>query len=139
LRAEKSLESSLRKTAPFYGFYTVYGPPVEALHGKTTKAHAKTRVMSDEGSKMQVTYQDLVMDLMHVAGEKFLFSICAPLGLLLVCHIESQTAQELGRGMQKHLNTLRSRGFESLQGSFPGVEMDLSGAGDFLDKIDTKI
>jgi hypothetical protein len=31
------------------------------------------------------------------------------------------------------------KSFESLQGSFPGVEIDLSGAGDFLDKIDTKI
>jgi hypothetical protein len=93
-------------------FYTVYGPQVEALRGMTTKAHAKSRVMSDEGSKLKVTYQDLVMDVMHVAGEKFLISICAPLGLLLVCHIESQTAPELGRGVQKHLNTLRSRGFD---------------------------
>jgi hypothetical protein len=133
-------------------FYTVYGPQVEALRGKTTRSHAKTRVMSDEGSKMQLTYQDMVMDVMHVAGQKFLISICTPLGLLLVCHVETQTAQELGRGVQKHLNTLRSRGFdskrimadphksfESLQGSFPGVEIDLSGAGDFLDRIDTKI
>jgi hypothetical protein len=108
--------------------------------------------MRDEGSKLQVTYQDLVMDAMHVAGEKFLISICAPLGLLLVCHIQLQTAQELGKGVQKHLNMLRSRGFdgrkntvdphksfESLQGSFPDVEIDLSGAGDFLDKIDAKI
>jgi hypothetical protein len=130
----------------------VYGPQVEALRGKTTRSHAKTRVMSDEGSKMQLTYQDMVMDVMHVAGQKFLISICTPLGLLLVCHVESQTAQKLGRGVQKHLNTLRSRGFdskkimvdphksfESLQGSFPGVEVDLSGAGDFLDRIDTKI
>jgi hypothetical protein len=133
-------------------FYTIYGPQIEALRGKTTRAHAKTKIMRDEGSKLQVTYQDLVMDAMHVAGEKFLISICALLGLLLVCHIQLQTAQELGKGVQKHLNMLRSRGFdgrkntvdphksfESLQGSFPDVEIDLSGAGDFLDKIDAKI
>jgi hypothetical protein len=82
---------------------------------------------------------------MHVTYQE------TPLGLLLVCHLQSQSAQELGQGVQKHLNTLRSRGFdgkkisvdphksfESLQGSFPGVETDPSGAGDHLDKIDIK-
>jgi hypothetical protein len=101
---------------------------------------------------MQITYQDLTMDAMHVAGEKFLISICSPLGLLLVCHLKTERSQELDHGVQKHLNTLRSWGFdgkkitvdphksfEALQGSFPGVEIDLSGAGDHLDKIDTKI
>jgi hypothetical protein len=68
-------------------FYTIYGPQVVAKSGKTTKAHAKTKIMKDEGSELQLTLQDLVMDIMHVVSEKFLVSICAPLGLLLVCHL----------------------------------------------------
>jgi hypothetical protein len=133
-------------------FYIIYGLQVEAIRGITAKAHGKARIMRDEGSKMQITYQDLLMYVMHVAGEIFLISICAPLGLLLVCHLQSQSAQELGYGVQKHLNTLRSCGFdgrkitvdrhksfESLQGFFLGIEIDPSGTGDHLDKIDTKI
>jgi hypothetical protein len=133
-------------------FYTIYGTQVEVIRGKTTKKHADPRIMKDEGAKLQLTNQDLVMDVMHVAGEKFLVSLCTPLGLLLVCHLQSQSIQELGSGLQKHVNTLRSRGFEAkkvmvdphksfqaLQGSFPGVEIDPTGAGDHLDKVDTKI
>jgi hypothetical protein len=61
---------------------------------------------------MQVTYQDLTMDVMHLAGEKFLISICSPLGLLLVGHLKTESLQEIGHGVQKHLNMLRSRGFD---------------------------
>jgi hypothetical protein len=56
---------------------------------------------------------------------------------------------KMGAGVQAHINTLRSRGFEpgrilvdpfkslmALQGAFPGVEIDPCGAGDHLDKID---
>jgi hypothetical protein len=53
-------------------FYTIYGTQVEAIRGKTTKKHAKTRVMKNEGARLQLTNQDLVMDVMHVAGESSL-------------------------------------------------------------------
>jgi hypothetical protein len=133
-------------------FYAIYGPQVAAVRGKTTKSHPKIRMVGDEGAKLQITNQDLVAVVMHVARERFLISISAPLGLLLVCHLQSLTTHELGQGLQKHLNTLRSRGFdakkvsvdpyksfEGLQGVFPGVAIDLSGAGDHLDKVYTKI
>jgi len=133
-------------------FHAIYCPQVAAVRGKTTKSNPKIRMVGDKGAKLQITNQDLVADVMHVAGERFLISISAPLGLLLVCHLQSLTTQELGHGLQKHLNTLRSRGFdakrvsvdphkslEGLQGAFPGVDIDLSGAGNHLDKVDTKI
>jgi hypothetical protein len=130
----------------------IYGPQVAAIRGKTTKVHAKTKIARDEGAKMQLTKQELVMDVMHMAGERFFVSICAPLRLLLVCHLQSLSTHEMGQGFQKHLNTLRSHGFdvkmvsvdphksfEALQGAFPGVEIDPSRAGDYLDRVDTKI
>jgi hypothetical protein len=108
--------------------------------------------MEDTRAKMQLTEQVMVADVMHVAGNKFLVSISSPLEVLLVKHISNQSVGTLGTGVQSHINTLRSRGFEpkrimvdphkslvSLQGAFPGVEIDPSGAGDHLDKIDTKI
>jgi hypothetical protein len=70
----------------------------------------------------------------------------------MVKHLQSESKQCLGTGVQANINTLRSRGFEpervlvdphrslvALQGKFPGVEIDPCGAGDHLDKIDIKI
>lgn len=64
----------------------------------------------------------------------------------------SLKTEDLGNALQKHVNTLRSRGFEpkvvyvdpqsrltSLQGKFPGIEIDVSGAGDHLDKLDIRM
>jgi hypothetical protein len=89
---------------------------------------------------------------MHVAGEKFIVSVCSPLELTIQYHVKNLSKDSLGTGLQAHINTLRSRGFEpqrifvdphkalaALQGSFPGIEVDVSGAGDHLDKVDTKI
>jgi len=132
-------------------FFDIYGAQVPGLRGKTTKRHVSSHRTEDAMAKLQITNQQLVADVVHVAGEKFLLSISSPLELLLVYHLSSLTAQELGNALQKNFNTLHSRGFEpkvvyvdpqsglkSLQGSFPGIEIDVSGAGDHLDKIDTK-
>lgn len=84
---------------------------------------------------------------MHILNQKFLVSISSPLELLLVCHVKSFSTSDLGTGVQKHVNMLQSKGFEprkiyidlykslvSLQTSFPGVEIHITGAGDHLDK-----
>jgi hypothetical protein len=64
----------------------------------------------------------------------------------LINTLKSLTKNELGRSLQAHINTLRSRGFEppqkgfrALEGSFPGVAIDVSGAADHLAVVDTKI
>jgi hypothetical protein len=133
-------------------FYDIYRPQVAGIRGRTTKRHAKRQSEPDSTTKLQITYQDLVADVMHVAGQKFLVSVSSPLELLMTYHIGSQSTQELGNALQQHINTLRSRGFEprrvlvdphsplvKLRGSYPGVEVDPVGAGDHLDKIDSKI
>jgi hypothetical protein len=133
-------------------FFDIYGPQVAGVRGKTTKRKPKTMVESDKGAKLQITHQELTADVMHVGPYKSLVSVSKPLGLTLIDTLTSQTKTELGRGLQAHINTLRSKGFEpttvyvdpqkgltALQGSFPGVEIDASGAGDHLPMIDTKI
>jgi hypothetical protein len=133
-------------------FFDIYGARIPALRGKTTRRHVKGTMMEDTEAKLQLTKQVMVADVMHVTGEKFLVSVSSPLEILLVKHVASLSVASLGAGVQSHINTLRSRGFEpirvmidphkslvALQEAFPGVEIDLSGAGDHLDKIDTKI
>jgi hypothetical protein len=67
-------------------------------------------------------------------------------------HLISQSKPRLGEGLQAHINLLRSFGFDArmvivdplkglvgLKGSFPGVEINPTGAGDHLHKVDAKI
>jgi hypothetical protein len=74
------------------------------------------------------------------------------LGLLTLLHVDKQTTPVLGTALQAQVNTIRSRGFEPttiyldpqsafvpLQGQIPGVEVDIGGAGDHMDKIDAAI
>ena len=116
------------------------------------EGRAQSTVEEDRGAKLQVTNQEMTADVMQAAGQKLLVSVSKPLGLLLVQPLQSLSRDSLGKGLQAHLNTLRSRGFDarrvyvdphktlvSLQGQYPGVEIDLSGAGDHLNMIDTKI
>jgi len=116
------------------------------------KRRAQSTVEEDRGAKLQVTNQEMTADVMQAAGQKLLVSISKPLGLLLVQPLQSLSRDSLGKSLQAQLNTLRSRGFDarrlyvdphktlaSLQGQYPGVEIDLSGAGDHLNMIDTKI
>jgi hypothetical protein len=89
---------------------------------------------------------------MHVASEKFLVSVSSPLELLMTCHVKDVSKDSLGKGIQSHVSTLRSRSFEptkfyvdphkslsALKRAFPGIEIDDCGAGDHLDKVDTRI
>jgi len=133
-------------------FFDIYGPQVPGVRGCTMKTKVKAKASEDRGARLQVTSQELTADVMHVAGQKCLISVRKPLGLTLVRPVPSQTIEVLGKAMQAHINTLRSRGFEprriyvdphkafkGLEGSFPGIEVDTSGAGDHLNMVDTKI
>jgi hypothetical protein len=133
-------------------FYDIYGAQVPGIRGRTTKQHATPAVRADIESKEQITHQEMVMDVMHIVGQPFLISVSSPLELTIVCYVSSLNKTDLGTGVQQHINTLRSRGFEprailvnphkslaSLVGALPGTEIDPSGAGDHLDKVNTKI
>jgi hypothetical protein len=134
-------------------YFDVYGRQVEAVRGKTTKEHVKQIDHGDRQAKQQRTMQVLSSDIMHVATEKFLISVSSPLELIIVSHLEGSLTKNIcGKAMQAQFELLRSRSFEpervhadpqralaALQGSYPGTEIDISGAGDHLDKVDAKI
>jgi len=133
-------------------FFTIYGPQVPGIRGRTTKARLNNMAEEDGGAKMQVTHQELTADVMHVGSQKLLVSVSKPLGITMIQTVPSLSSDTLERALQAHLNTLRSRGFEgrrvyvdphkslvALQGSFPGTEIDVSGAADHLNMVDTKI
>ncbi len=80
------------------------------------------------------------------------FSVVEPLQLTIQAHLQNETANQLGLGLQGHLGVLRSRGFQpttiytdpqagfhTLVGRFPNVNVDRGGAKDSVSKVDNKI
>jgi hypothetical protein len=133
-------------------FFDIYGAQVPGIRGRTVKKRVRPKTSEDRGAQLQITNQEMTADIMHVAGQKALVSVSKPLGITLAQPVASQTKEALGKALQAHINTLRSRGFEpkriyvdphkalkGLEGSFPGTEIDVSGAGDHLNMVDTKI
>ena len=89
---------------------------------------------------------------MHIDGNKFLITTSDPLQLIQQCFITSESTNQLGLGLQGHINNLRSRGcnptivymdpgggFRSLTTAFPGTLIDISGADEYVAKVDARI
>jgi hypothetical protein len=132
--------------------FDIYGPPVEMLRGKMTKKKASISNDIDMGIKEERKIQTMCSDIMYVYEETFLISVASPLEITLSSFVTSQSKNKLGEALQSQINLLRSFGFDAsfiwvdpqkaianLKGSFPGVELDASGAGDHLPKVDAKI
>jgi hypothetical protein len=60
---------------------------------------------------MERAMQEVVADVMYIKSEKFLISVSTPLELILVCHLKDLNKDSLGKWIQSHISTLRSRGF----------------------------
>jgi Reverse transcriptase (RNA-dependent DNA polymerase) len=89
---------------------------------------------------------------MYAGGETFLISVSSPLELIINSHVKKLDREHMGRAVQSQLALLQSRGFVprrikvdpqrslvSIKDSFPGIEIDVSGAGDHLNKVDAKV
>ena len=131
--------------------YDLYGTPPAYVRGKMTKKKVGRAVIEEERI-MREKRQTLYSDVMHIDGQKFLVTTCEPLQLTLQCPITSESQTQLGLGLQGHISILRTkgftptiiytdpaRGFEGLVGTFPGILVDTSGAGDNVPKVDAKI
>jgi hypothetical protein len=137
--------------ADFHRALVLYSPPVEYVRGKTTRKKVSRAVIDDNlflDRKQQVLY----MDVMHIDKQRFLVSVCEPLQLTDQCQIERKSQEVLGTALQGHFEVLRSRGFipvrvhadpqsafHSLTTAYPGVTVDIGGAGDYVAKIVHKI
>ena len=132
--------------------FEIYGIPYESVRGKHT--HKKTgRQYVDTALKSEMQReQRLYSDIFSVRQQSFLLTMAEPLGVSVVSAIQNETTEALGLALQEHVNLLRSYGyvptiayldpqpgFKPLRGQITGVEIDVAGAGDHLDKIDSKI
>jgi len=94
----------------------------------------------------------LIANVMYACGYKFVVSVSTPKMLLLTNFVSSLSKAALGEAVQNHIDMLRVFGYNSrvikvdplkalvaLKGSFPGIEVDVSGAGDHLPIVDIRI
>lgn len=90
--------------------------------------------------------------MMHIDGQMFLVMVMDLLILTLQCKIQSESRLDVGMALQGHMVVLWSRGFElqvvytdphssfkSMVQDFPGLEIDIDGAGNYVSKADAKI
>jgi hypothetical protein len=61
---------------------------------------------------MREKVQRLHSDVMYVDGRKFLVTVVEPLQLTIQAIFVNETADQLGLGLQGHLNLLRTHGFQ---------------------------
>jgi len=134
-------------------YFEIYGTPVAAVRGRTVEnKKIIDRDDYDSGLKEQVTIQEPTSDIIHIATKKYLISLVCPLQVVLVVPITSMSRQALGQAMQQHVDLVRMFGFDAriifvdplralagLRGAIPGVEIQPTGAGDHLPKLDIRI
>ncbi len=129
----------------------LYGAHPEYVRGKMVKKKA-SRAVIDDNLVLDEKKQTLYTDAMHIDGRKFLVTVCEPLQLMLQCKIEREMQQVLGMALQGQLELLSSHGFiptivhadpqsafRALNMQFPGVVIDIGGAGIYVSKVDVKI
>jgi len=95
-------------------YFEIYGTPIAAIRVRTTQdGHITRRDTFDAGLMEQITVKEMVADVMHVAGSKFVNSLASPLQILLVIPTTSLSRLSLGRALQVHVNLLRMFDFDA--------------------------
>ena len=133
-------------------YFDVYDVPIASVRGKWTHKKAAARLTADDGIREQRKEQKFTSDVLHINGESFLISVSSPLELTINSHLSGLSTEDVGAALQSQVRLIESRGYRctyimvdpqrslvALQGKFPGITIDISGAGDHLPKVDAKI
>ena len=132
--------------------FELFGVPAAYVRGrKVSKTIARSPV--DNGLRDERKQLVLYSDIMYMTRKcTFLVTLAEPLGLLMSLPLKSTSALEIGIAVLSQVKELRAHGYEptvmycdaqpgfaALRGQIQGIEIDVAGAGDHLDRIDAKI
>ena len=131
--------------------YKIYGQHPEYVKGKLVKKTVG-QVPVDMALRSVEKEQKLHTDVMSLDDAKFLVTVSDPVNLTMQTWIRNKGKTEMGMALQGQLGLLRSRAFRpvivyadphstfrSMMYDFPGVEVDVGGAGDYVPKVDAEI
>jgi hypothetical protein len=96
--------------------------------------------------------QEIHMDIFYVAKKPFLCTVVQPLGLSVVSQLAKLDEANCGAALQAHLSLLQTgqvhvgriftdpqSAFKSMKDKFPGIMINIGGAGDHVDRADIRI
>ncbi len=131
--------------------YKIKGEHPEYVHGQLVRKTV-SRTPVDHTLRHDDKNLKVYADVMHVDGEMFLVLVADPLNLTLQSKVENESRNMLSLGLQSHLVTFRSRGYEprvvyidphssfkAMTQDFPNIEIDVGGSGHYMAKVDAKI
>jgi hypothetical protein len=131
--------------------YKIYGQHPESMKGKLIKKTVG-QVPVDMMLWSIEKEQKLHTEVMSVDSTNFLVTMSGLLNLTMQTWIRNEGRMEMGLSLQGQLGLLCSRAFKptivyadphstfrNMMYNFPGVEVDVGGAGDYIPKVDAKI
>ena len=86
----------------------IFGPSIEALKGRTTKAKAQPFPLQEPNDRVTAP-QDLYADIFYAGQTPFLITVIKPLGHIKVSHIEKPDTPTLRKTLRIHLGTYGQR------------------------------
>lgn len=132
--------------------FEIYGPFPAFVRGRKTSKSVKRTEVDPHLKTGCDSVQTMYSDILTLKGQNFLYSLAEPLGLNLTTPVRVVTSEALGYALQEQISTLRSTGFAprvayldpqaaftALVGKFPGVQIDVSGAGDHVERAEAGI
>jgi len=131
--------------------FEINGESVAAVKGRTTRDQpdSSEHKMSEQPD---VPPQTLHSDVFFVRNQAFLLSVATPLGLTLVSAIANQTISTLCTALTDQISQLgsyrvrcdevrvdRHGSLSKLVGRLPGIKVDVTGAGDHVERAENRI
>jgi hypothetical protein len=132
--------------------YDIYGPVVQEVRGKLKKRKVRSRAGVLLEKVCDDKCQNLAMDIFYVGKFKFLLSVMLPMGLCLVNKLDTRSTDSVLQMLNCQLEIIRNRGytierittdsesaFKSIENKFPGIHLNIGGAGDHVPNADVRI
>ena len=132
--------------------FEIYGKTPQGVRGRRTQHKVKSQSVNEDIKSPFGEKQEMYGDVAFFSQQPFLVCLSMPLGLITVSELANRKATTLGSALHTHISTIQNRGFNptivhldpergftALESAVPGVEVDVSGAGDHMAKLDVNI
>ena len=131
--------------------FAIYDQPPAVARGKATAKRSLRRV-GDPTRLMTTKSQYLVADVMHAGGQHFLMALAMPLNMLISVCVPRETTEEFVKAFEVITRLVQDHGFNvngitvepqsavaAVQGRVPGLNVDVTGAGDHVTELDVRM
>ena len=132
--------------------FEIYGKSAPGMRGRRTAHMASTQKVDKDLKSPHGELQVMYGDVAYFREKPYVMCLSEPLGLVTVTKVVNTKAPTLGAAVHSHISTIQSRGFlptvlhldpergfAALDPHIPGVEVDISGAGDHMNALDVNI